>query len=111
MLDGILSQDNIILIATANSIKDIPPPLYRDGRLTLMNIEYAGRTEIANMINRYAHTQLTEDDIKYIRDDRVIQTLTVKNKCIECIDANMDVSEIIQNINNLKPVNIDKLKQ
>jgi hypothetical protein len=101
ILDGIFSQDNLIFIATANSIEKIPAPIYRDGRLKLQYIDYIGRDQIKNMIEKYTDKKIPSKLYNQIRDDKIIQTLTVKNTCLKCIAQHMKINEIIECINKL----------
>ena len=90
----------MIIIATANNISNIDPGVYRNGRLSLINLEYAGRSEIKQMIEMYQGIRVTEEQELRIRDDRVIQNLTIKDACMGPCANNVDL--IINQINELK---------
>lgn len=99
LLDGIHDQDDMIIIATANNISNIDPGVYRNGRLSLINLEYVGRNEIKQIIERYHSVSLTEEQELKIRNDKIIQNLTMKNVCLNSI---ANVEDIISEINKLK---------
>jgi SpoVK/Ycf46/Vps4 family AAA+-type ATPase len=86
LLDGVNDQDGMCVVATANNIDSLDPAIYRDGRLKLIELKYVGRNEIRQMIERYHSTVLTESQIERIRDDKIIQNLTIKNLCIDYVD-------------------------
>jgi len=52
-LDGIGNYYGLIMIATTNSIKNIDESLYRDGRLSLIEFNYASANDIKNIIEYY----------------------------------------------------------
>lgn len=104
MLDGIFNQDGLIIIATANNIDNINPAFYRDGRLRLVNIDYIGNNEIKEIIETYSGKHINDKLFSKIRNDKVIQTLTIKNICINCIRNGGTIEQIITTINNIKPI-------
>lgn len=103
LLDGVNDQDNMIIIATANNLSSLEPSLYRDGRLKLTELSYVGREEIKQMIELYNTTRLTDGQISRIRDDKIIQNLTIKTLCIDRMskDPN-DIDRLIDKINELE---------
>lgn len=112
LLDGVNDQDGMCVVATANNIELLDPAIYRDGRLKLIELKYVGRNEIQQMIERYHAIILSESQIARIRDDKIIQNLTIKNLCIDYVDkSSMEndeskkrdlIDEIISKINQLK---------
>lgn len=103
LLDGNIDQDNMVIIATANDIKNIDPALYREGRLTHIEMEYSGRYEIAEMIEYYNKFKLTEEQIQSINDSKTVQPIKIKNICINSIDDQEcnNVEDLIKKINLL----------
>ncbi len=89
----------MIIIATANNISNIDQGVYRNGRLSLINLEYVGRNEIKQMIEPYQGISLTDEQELRIRREKTIQNLIIKNACLNPI-ANID--NIINEINELK---------
>ena len=106
LLDGIHDQDDMIIIATANNISNIDPALFRNGRLKLIDLTYVGREEIKQMIELYCEVEITEEQLLKIRNDRIIQNLTIKNVCINSINNmdDFDVNSVINEINDLKEI-------
>lgn len=103
-LDGNECQDGNIIIATCNNIENLDPSIYRNGRLKLIKLTYAGRQEICEMIEKYCEIKLGRHEREFIRDDRTIQTLNIKNvitsylKEIEFDTTRVDVLQIIYRI-------------
>ena len=98
LLDGNYDQDGMIIIAAANDISNIDSAFVRNGRLKFVQLEYIDRNEIVQMIQDYTATILTDEEKELIRDDKVIQTLDIK----ECIIENInDIGKIIELINNM----------
>lgn len=102
MLDGIYNQDGMIIIATANSIVNIDKAVFRDGRMMKMNFTNMGRNEIVQMIEKYYVTTLNSDQINKINDTKYAQNLTIKKTCLDAIDNNYSVNDIIDTINSLQ---------
>lgn len=101
LLDGSIDQDGLIIIATANNVDKIDPAMFRDGRFQIVKFDYVGRSEIKNMIEYYYQTKIDDSITETIRNDRTIQTLSIKNLCIECLEDNIPISELVEKINNL----------
>ena len=101
LLDGVINQDGLIIIATANETKNLPPAMYREGRLKKVIMDYPNAEQIISMIEFYSNEKLTQEQIKNVRNDMKIQPLTIKKKCIMDIIANKKIDTIIDNINNL----------
>lgn len=102
-LDGFASQDGMIIIATANNIDNLDEALIRNGRFKLMIFEHVGRQEIKSMIEKYQDVELTQNQIDKIRDDKVINSLTIKELCINYNEQSID--DLIDQINLLVPIN------
>lgn len=103
MLDGNIDQDGMIVVATANSYDGFESGIYRTGRLELIEFEYMGRNDISNMINFYYSTNITPEQYDKIRDDKIIESLVIKNLCISYLkDKNNNIDELIDDINLLK---------
>jgi hypothetical protein len=112
LLDGVNDQDGMCVVATANSIDSLDPAIYRDGRLKLIELKYVGRNNIRQMIELYHSIVLTGSQIARIRDDKIIQNLTIKNLCIDYVDKsyieqddskkNDLIDELIDKINCLE---------
>jgi len=106
-LDGNENQEGSIIIATCNDISKLDPALYRNGRLKLIELNYAGREEISQMIEKYCDIVLNNDEKNKIRNDCKIQTLNIKHTIAKyLLDKNFSVcsnniDEIIELINNL----------
>lgn len=100
LLDGNIDQDNMVIIATANDIQNIDPALYREGRLTHINMDYSGKNEIAEMIEYYNKLDLTEEQKLSINDSKTVQPIRIRNLCIENIGCE-DVDLLIEKINQL----------
>lgn len=101
ILDGNTDQEGLIVVATANDITKLDPAIYRDGRLNHLKFEYFGRNNIIEMIEHYRETELSEELKAKIRDDRVVQSLKIKNTCIRSIRSDLSDEELIDLINNL----------
>lgn len=99
LLDGNIDQENMVIIATANDIKNIDPALYREGRLTHIEMEYSGREEIAEMIRYYNKLELNKEQIMLINDSRTVQPITIRNLCIDNIGSSSE--DLIEKINML----------
>lgn len=109
LLDGINDQDGMVIIATANRIDHFDECLYRDGRLKKVEFEQMGKMEIAMMIEKYCDVTLTGNQLDRIRDDKIIQNLTLKNVCIDLVENNKTIDQIIDKINELeKSVDLPK---
>lgn len=109
-IDGNEDQDGNIIIATCNDISKFDFTLYRNGRFKLIELKYIGRNQITKMIEKYGNINLSEEQKLKIRDDRIIQTLNIKELVINyiyekdnLIDFN-DVNIIIDSINNLTQI-------
>lgn len=100
LLDGNIDQENMVIIATANNINNIDPALYREGRLTHIEMEYSGRDEISEMITYYNKLTLTPEQIQLINDSKQIQPIKIRNVCINNIGCESAL-ELIQKINSL----------
>lgn len=98
LLDGNYEQDGMIIIAAANDITKLDSAFVRNGRLKFFELEYVGRNEIVQMIEDYMNIKLSRKQKNMIRDDKIIQTLDIK----ECIIENNDVEKIINIINEMK---------
>jgi hypothetical protein len=105
LLDGNIDQENLVIVATANNIKNLEQALFRDGRLTLIEMSYSGKNEIAEMIEYYCDVKLTDEEINEICDSQTIQPVTIKNICVnfseEIKTGVMEISELISKINEL----------
>lgn len=101
LLDGTHDQDGMIIIATANHIERLDTSLYRTGRLTKIDFEYMGQNEIKEMIEKYYSIRLTDEEINRIRDDKTIQNLELKNVCITCLEQDVPLDQLIEEINRL----------
>jgi hypothetical protein len=64
--DGIGNYSGLIIIAATNNISNIDSSIYRDGRLNLMNFNYASTEDITNMIEKYYEIKLSAELIKKI---------------------------------------------
>lgn len=103
ILDGNNDQDGMIFIGTANNYDKLDPAIYRNGRMELIKFNYMGRNEIANMIEHYYDTKLTDDQILKIKDDRTVQSLSLKNVCLKYIQKkkqnDITIDKLIDEIN------------
>ena len=102
ILDGNADQDGLIIVATANDVTKLDSALYRDGRLKHIEFRYMGRDDIANMIEYYYEVELSEKERMTIKDTRKIQSLRIKNVCIEHIKTDISMLDLIYKINALK---------
>lgn len=106
-LDGNENQEGSVIIATCNDISKLDPALYRNGRLKLIELKYAGQEEIAQMIEKYCENILSFEQKNKIRNDCVVQTLNIKHLIAKyLLDKNFsissnDIDKIIQMINDL----------
>lgn len=106
-IDGNESQDGTVIIATCNDKSKLDPALYRNGRLKLIELNYAGSNEIKEMIEKYCEKTLSQNQIEKIRNDKIIQTLNIKHVIAKyLLEKNFDiddddVNEITDNINKL----------
>ena len=106
-LDGNENQEGSVIIATCNDISKLDPALYRNGRLKLIELKYAGGKEIALMIEKYCEIVLDNKQKNKIRNDCKIQTLNIKHIIAKyLLDNNFsvsseDIDEIIESINKL----------
>lgn len=106
-LDGNENQEGSVIIATCNDISKLDPALYRNGRLKLIELNYAGREEISQMIEKYCEIVLDNEEKNKIRNDCKIQTLNIKHTIAKyLLDKNFSVcsdniDEVIELINNL----------
>lgn len=106
-LDGNENQEGSVIIATCNDLSKLDPAIYRNGRLKLIELKYAGCEEIKQMIEKYCEIVLNNKQKNKIRNDLKIQTLNIKHsiakylldKNFSIMDENID--EIIEIINNL----------
>ena len=64
--DGIGNYSGLIIIGATNNISNVDPSIYRDGRLNLMNFNYASTEDITNIIEKYYEIKLTDELIKEI---------------------------------------------
>jgi ATP-dependent Zn protease len=103
-LDGITSQDGLIIIATTNNIDKLPMALFRDGRLKRITTEYPNRTQIINMLEYYFGVKLNEEHKRKVREDKRIQPLTIKNMCIKCVCDKKPIDFTIEEINKITPL-------
>lgn len=112
-IDGNEDQDGIIMVATCNDISKFDFTMYRNGRFKLIEIKYVGRKQITEMIEKYGEVKLSLDKINTIRDDRIIQTLTIKELITQYIfnahrqinDNDIDI--LINKINELQVIDKD----
>jgi SpoVK/Ycf46/Vps4 family AAA+-type ATPase len=108
-IDGSEDQDGRIIIAAANDIDKFDPALYRNGRFKLIKLDYIGRKQISLMIEKYCEIKLTQLQVDTIRDDRIIQTLNIKQLIAKHLQNknylinSSDIDEIIKDINTLEP--------
>ncbi len=100
LLDGNIDQENMVIIATANDIKNIDPALYREGRLTHIDMDYSGRDEIVQMINYYNKLTLTDKQKLLINDSKSVQPIRIRNLCIDNIGCE-SADLLIEKINEL----------
>lgn len=100
LLDGNIDQENMVIIATANDIKNIDPALYREGRLTHIDMEYSGREEICEMIEYYTTFKLTENEKEQINNSKTVQPIKIKNICINNLNI-YSAEDLIKKINEL----------
>lgn len=100
LLDGNLNQDDMIIIATANDVSKIDPAFKRNGRLEELSFEHVGRSEIVEMLEYYFDCKLTQKQKDSICDDRTINSLKIKQMCIDNIDI-CNIDDVILQINNL----------
>lgn len=103
LLDGIYDQDGRIILATANDVSKINNAFIRDGRLKLLNINYADNKRITEMIEFYGGHKVTHNELAEIRDDKKIQTMTIKKIILSCVEKKMSTNDIIRQINDLNP--------
>lgn len=101
ILDGNTDQDGLIVVATANDVSKLDTALYRDGRLKHIEFEYMDRDDIAEMVEFYFDTQLSPDQKNSIRNDKVIQSMKLKNICIQKKHSDLSVEEVLTCINML----------
>ena len=106
-LDGNENQEGSVIIATCNDISKLDPALYRNGRLKLIELNYAGQEEIAQMIEKYCEIVLDNEQKNKIKNDCKVQTLNIKHTIAKyLLDKNFSVcsdniDEIIELINDL----------
>lgn len=101
MLDGLFNQNGLIIIATANSLDNINPAFYRDGRLKLTTMTYMGRNEIKEMIEYFYNTKITDEQLEQIRNDEQIQNLTLKRTVFDYFINKRSIDDLIIAINLL----------
>lgn len=107
-LDGNENQDGEVTIATCNDLSNLDPALYRNGRLKLIELKYAGQKEISQMIEKYCKITLNQNQKNKIRNDCQIQTLTIKQIIANCLLSKKfhmlsdDVDNLINQINDVK---------
>jgi SpoVK/Ycf46/Vps4 family AAA+-type ATPase len=105
ILDGCNDQDGMILIGTANNHKNLDPAVYRNGRMELINFEYMDRNDITDMIQHYWKVILTDEQKLKIRNDKTVQSLTLKNVCLKYIKKKQQhkitIDELIDELNHL----------
>lgn len=106
-LDGNENQEGSVIIATCNDISRLDPALYRNGRLKLIELNYAGREEISQMIEKYCEIVLDNEQKNKVRNDCKVQTLNIKHTIAKyLLDKNFsacsdNIDEIIELINDL----------
>ena len=61
--DGIGNYAGLIIIGTTNNKNNIDPALYRDGRLSLVEFNYASIDDIQNIIKQYYQIEHIEPEI------------------------------------------------
>lgn len=105
ILDGNSDQSGMIIVGTANDITKLDPAIYRNGRMQLVNFEYLGRDEICEMIEYYYKISLTDEQKQKIRNDKTVQSLTLKNVCLKYVQKkkqkDIDINHLIDEINYL----------
>jgi DNA replication protein DnaC len=105
-IDGNENQDGIVMCATCNDIQKFNEGLYRSGRFKLIVLSYVGRNEIKQMIEKYCEITLSHHQIDQIRNDKIIQTLDIKNIITSYLlrfgfdISPVDVDHIISEINS-----------
>jgi hypothetical protein len=102
-LDGAISQDGMIFIATAYDTNKLDSGLYRDGRLTNFRFTNIRRQQICLMIEKYYDCKLTDNQVENVRDDALIQNLSLKNECLRNLQVGNNVDECISNIGKMEP--------
>ncbi len=106
-IDGNEEQEGYVIVATANDISDLDPSIYRNGRLKLIKLKYAGREEISQMIMKYTELEITPEQKSNIRNDCVIQTLNIKHFIAKYLLENnfvlnsSSINTIIDSINSM----------
>jgi hypothetical protein len=103
LLDGNADQDGMIVIATANYIKNIDPALYRDGRLKLIECNYMSKNNIIEMLEFYGYDTKSASDstMSKIPDDASVQSLTIKTTVIKCLRNDKSLEYVIDCILDL----------
>ena len=102
ILDGNTDQDGLIVVATANDVSKLDPALYRDGRLKHIEFEYMDRDAIVEMIEFYFDTELSTDQKNNVRNDKVVQSMKLKNMCIQKKQLNFSVEEVLTCIHHFQ---------
>jgi len=101
ILDGNTNQDGMIIIGTANNKNNIDPAIYRYGRMDLINFDYMDKNDISDMIECYFNVKLTDEQKNNINNTCTVQSLNLKNVCLQNLKTNMSIDDLIKKINEL----------
>lgn len=71
LLQGALTQDNSIFIATTNHIEDLEPAFYRDGRFDVnINMKLCDHFQIQSIYEKFMKHKIPDDIISRIPEDK-----------------------------------------
>ena len=79
-LDGINNYNGLIIMATTNNIEKLNPALYRDMRLTLIDVKPLRKKDCINIIKLYFNVNNNKIDYHKIPDKKIIASHLV-NLC------------------------------
>jgi len=73
MFDGVVNEEGLIIMATANSIDDIDPAIYREGRMSLVEFTKSRRIDVQNIVEQMYQTKLSPEQIDQLPDNTLTQ--------------------------------------
>lgn len=97
LFDGNTDQNGAIITGTANSINNIDPALYRDGRLKLVECSYMSRKNIVDMLKFYGFdmNHVSDEILDTIPNTQNVQSLTIKMAVIDCIKEKKSLDDTL----------------
>lgn len=104
-MDGIIELNGAILIMTTNHPNKLDSALIRTGRINMKILfDYIRRKELAQLINYYLDTSITENDFPNTIKDYMYTPSNIEEIC----QRSDNYKDVIQKILEIKPEKIDR---